>query len=119
MQNYVLIVEKEAAVRGFLTATLSEKGYSCVALSTGRAAVKHLQTQSVPALILLDLKVPGVKGSQFAEQFQANPQWREIPVGIISGEPREGLPFKQVAFFELPIDLGLLFAVATEYCDQE
>ena len=42
--------------------------------------------ESQPALILLDLIMPGMDGFQVVRELQQNERWKKIPVVILSGK---------------------------------
>ncbi len=58
----ILIVDDEEDIRVLLRATLAAIGYQSVAVATGEAAVEYLQRNPRPAVVLLDLNLPGMGG---------------------------------------------------------
>ncbi len=45
-----------------------------------------LLKKSTPALILLDLVMPGMDGFEVVQQLQESDKWKNIPVVILSGK---------------------------------
>jgi CheY-like chemotaxis protein len=72
-----------------------------------------------PALVLLDLDLPGMSGLDLARRLKADPRLRGIPVVAISasvmkGERTQALQAGCVSFLEKPFDIQTLRRVVTE-----
>lgn len=65
----VLIVDDEQRIGMILSRLLEGEGYSPVYVRSGEAALRHLDTEQ-PALILLDLKMPGMDGFAVLEELK-------------------------------------------------
>ena len=63
---------------------LQREGYRPLSASNGEEALKTLE-HIKPALIFLDLKMPGMDGFAVLERLRADDRWRHIPVVILSG----------------------------------
>ena len=62
----ILVVEDNADVRDAWEALLEGEGYRVVSAASGREALRWLRSSEVmPALILLDLIMPGMNGWDF------------------------------------------------------
>jgi PAS domain S-box-containing protein len=81
----VLLVEDEPETRRMLTATLEKAGYAVHGAGDGREALKIL-SEHRPALILLDLLMPGMDGFEFLERLRDDPGWRNIPVVVLTAK---------------------------------
>jgi CheY-like chemotaxis protein len=55
------------------------------AAENGRAALDRMATCG-PTLILLDLMMPVMDGFDFLVELHANPEWREIPVIVLTAK---------------------------------
>jgi DNA-binding response OmpR family regulator len=66
----LLVVEDDARVADFLTRGLRAEGYRVQALKTGEDALA-LARQEAPALILLDVMLPGISGMEVCQQLRA------------------------------------------------
>jgi signal transduction histidine kinase/CheY-like chemotaxis protein len=81
----VLVVEDDAATRELIRRTLVAGGWNVREASNGREALTMIQ-RSRPDLVLLDLMMPEMDGFEFLEQLRANPEWRGIPVVVVTAK---------------------------------
>lgn len=49
-----------------------------------RDEFEHMKNESLPALVLLDLKLPGLHGLEVLEQIRANQATRHLPVVVLT-----------------------------------
>lgn len=82
--NYILVVEDELDYSLLIQKFLKDAGYSVDNAFNGKEALDKVQL-NVPALILLDLKMPVMDGFEVMRHLKGNPKWQTIPVIIISG----------------------------------
>lgn len=82
--NSVFIVEDEAPIRGVLAEALEQNGYRAVGFGDGASALKRLQ-DTLPDLILLDMRMPEMDGFEFLKRLRANSASAGVPVIIVSG----------------------------------
>jgi CheY-like chemotaxis protein len=71
----VLVVEDDDAVRSMLQMLLDDEGYEVLTATNGRDAL-DLVTLQRPDLILLDMKMPGMDGWEFARRYAGVPEPR-------------------------------------------
>jgi CheY-like chemotaxis protein len=115
--HQVLVVDDEQLTRDLLLQLLESRGYSVASCANGREAVEYLRTHRPPRLILLDLLMPVMSGWELRDHMLTHPEWRNIPVAILSALEDVPKDLKFVAYIGKPLDFGRLFAVVTEYCD--
>lgn len=75
----ILIVDDTPANLSLLVDALEAAGYRPLVATSGELALQRL-AQALPALVLLDMRMPGLDGLAVCARIQAHPQWREIPV---------------------------------------
>jgi DNA-binding response OmpR family regulator len=68
----LLIVDDDAEMRAWLAQVLRRRGYQYVEAATGPEALSKLQANGFD-LVLLDLHLPGVEGTELIERAQALP----------------------------------------------
>jgi PAS domain S-box-containing protein len=81
----ILLVEDEADTREMLRRTLEKGGWTVAEAANGRAALEEV-ARKPPALILLDLMMPEMDGFEMLEELRARPEWRSIPVVVITAK---------------------------------
>jgi len=120
----VLIVEDDADTRGMLAALLATEGFHTVAAEDGLEALHLLRTvrhraPEVPCLVLLDLKMPRLSGTEFRRAQLGDPTVASVPVAVMSGatDAEQGAKaLGAVATVTKPIDFDLLLDVVRRYC---
>jgi CheY-like chemotaxis protein len=85
MQALILIVDDSAGHRELLTWTLELYGFQTISATCGREAVK-LAIERQPALVLMDLNMPGMNGYEATRAIHAHRHGRQIPVVAVSAD---------------------------------
>jgi two-component system, cell cycle response regulator DivK len=75
----ILIVEDNPRNLKLLRDTLQVKGYQTIEAGTGEDGVRVARERQ-PALVLMDIQLPGISGIQALGQLRADPTTRAIPV---------------------------------------
>jgi CheY-like chemotaxis protein len=81
----VLVVEDDPAARELMRRALSAQGWNVCEAKDGREALTVVR-RTRPDLIFLDLMMPEMDGFQFVEELRANPDWRSIPVVVVTAK---------------------------------
>jgi CheY-like chemotaxis protein len=79
----ILIVEDNEKNRKLVRDTLQYKGYETLEAETGEDGVR-LARERRPALVLMDIQLPGIDGIRALGQLRADPATRGIPVIAIT-----------------------------------
>jgi signal transduction histidine kinase/CheY-like chemotaxis protein len=83
----VLVVDDEAESRQIARRHLDRLGWEVSEAEDGASALAWLQQNSRPAMILLDLVMPGMNGFAFLEEIAKHNEWRGIPIVILTAMP--------------------------------
>jgi len=75
----ILIVEDNPASMKLVRDSLQVKGYQIIAAETGEEGVRLAHEQH-PALVLMDIQLPGISGVDTLHQLRADPVTRSTPV---------------------------------------
>jgi CheY-like chemotaxis protein len=109
----ILVVEDDATLRETLQGALQERGYKVEVAEEGEAALAWLRREPRPALILLDLMMPGLDGWDFLARRRIDPSLPAIPVVVISGQllgPERDSVLPADGFVKKPIDMEELLS---------
>ena len=91
MQADVLIVDDSAAIRKILQRMLHQAEIplgKVLEAGDGLEALEALKMYKV-SLIISDINMPNMDGIEFLRQLKANPEWKAIPVIMITTEGGE------------------------------
>jgi PAS domain S-box-containing protein len=81
----VLVVDDDPKTRDMLRRTLQKAGCTVAEAGNGSEAIEALE-RAKPALILLDLMMPGMDGFEVLERLHGDEAWREVPVIIVTAK---------------------------------
>ena len=83
----VLVVDDDSGIRETLAEVLGDEGYDVLTAVHGRDALDKLRADGrQPCVILLDLMMPVMTGSQFYAEQQKDPKLAAVPVVVISAD---------------------------------
>jgi CheY-like chemotaxis protein len=83
----VLVVDDEIESRNIAIRHLDKLGWKAAAVGDGAAAIQWLSQNPRPAMILLDLVMPGMSGFAFVEEIASHAEWQDIPIVILTAMP--------------------------------
>ena len=78
--QHVLVIDDEAQIRLFVRAGMELGGYRVSEAANGRDALREM-TRHLVNLVILDLALPDIDGSEVLERIRA---WSSVPVIILS-----------------------------------
>jgi CheY-like chemotaxis protein/two-component sensor histidine kinase len=81
----VLVVEDNTENRQMIVRQLTKAGWQVLEAENGRKALDVMQIEQ-PGVILLDLMMPEMDGFEFIRQLRQHPQWRSLPVIILTAK---------------------------------
>ena len=114
-QPRVLVVDDDPSIRETLLRILEDSGYRAEGATDGAQALARLQgaPAELPALILMDLRMPRMSGRELRRALLDDPALASIPVLLLSAEGRRpaGLNDLQITeVLEKPVRLERLLA---------
>ncbi|MDC0722981.1 response regulator [Nannocystis bainbridge] len=101
MSGLILIVEDERDLVATLEYALDREGFRTRSAYTGRQALEIAVTEPAPDLVLLDLMLPDMSGTQVCQQLRANERTRAMPVIMMTAKAEE---VDRVVGFEVGAD---------------
>jgi DNA-binding response OmpR family regulator len=88
MAETILIVEDEADVLDLVAYNLKKAGYRTMAARDGAIGLQ-IARNDLPALIVLDLMLPGLEGTEVCRQLKADLKTAHIPVVMLTAKAEE------------------------------
>ncbi len=116
----VLIVEDNERNMKLLRDLLQVHGYDTLEASSGEAAVE-LAAANLPALVLMDVELPGIDGVEALCRLRCSPATARIPVLAVTAQAMHGdsKRFREVGFDDYvakPVDIHELLRIVDRYC---
>ena len=87
--GHILIVDDHAGVRASVCRLLASGGYPARAVADAAEALHAMRTEP-PALVLLDVGMPGVSGLGVLRAAAADPSLTGVPIVMISADEDPG-----------------------------
>jgi two-component system alkaline phosphatase synthesis response regulator PhoP len=120
--SHILVVDDDPFIVQVLQEDLKDIGYTVHCAYDGQAALQSVQ-QYRPNLIILDVSMPIVNGLEVLEDLRAQPDTRNIPVILVSGEPPKDIfpaiaGQSRIAYLTKPFDFESLNALVQLNLDQ-
>lgn len=84
----VLVVEDETAIQELLRYALVQAGFDTVVVETAEQAIVSIN-EELPAVVLLDLMLPGMTGMSLARRLRADARTRELPLIMVTARAEE------------------------------
>ena len=101
MSSLILIVEDEPDLLGTLEYNLEREGYRTRCAATGAEALARAAEDPVPDLVLLDLMLPDISGTEICRSLRSQERTRHVPVIIVTARGEE---IDRVVGFEVGAD---------------
>ena len=83
MNELILIVEDNEKNRKLVRDVLQHTGYKTLEAETGEDGVRLAQ-ESHPALVLMDIQLPGMNGIEALGRLRAHAKTKKIPVIVVT-----------------------------------
>jgi two-component system cell cycle response regulator DivK len=118
----VLIVEDNEKNMKLVRDVLQATGYRTLEATTGEEGVELALSQA-PALVLMDVQLPGIDGVEALERLRQNERTASIPVlaltaQAMSGDRERFLEAGFDGYLAKPVDVSELIETVREHCDR-
>jgi two-component system alkaline phosphatase synthesis response regulator PhoP len=87
-REHVLVIEDEEDIRELIRYNLAKEGYQVAGAASSEEAFRRLKA-APPAVILLDLMLPGMDGLEFCKMLKAEASTRGIPIVMVTAKGEE------------------------------
>jgi DNA-binding response OmpR family regulator len=107
----ILVIDDDAMIADLVVEVLTDEGYIAYAEVDGAGALASI-TRYAPALLLLDLRMPGLNGVELIAQLH-HAGLATMPIVVITASPRDAAPLLVPGAIEClakPFDLDDLLA---------
>src|SRR5690349_11848905 len=88
VRKTVLVVEDEPDIRELVKYNLEREGFHVVEAENGEQGLAAVQRDK-PALVLLDLMLPGMDGMEICRLLRGRPETSSLPIIILTAKAAE------------------------------
>jgi len=119
----VLVVEDNEKNMKLFRDVLQAKGYTAIEATTGEEAIELARTRG-PALVLMDVQLPGIDGVEALARLRRDERTASIPVLALTAQAMHGdrerfLVAGFDGYLAKPIDIGELLEAVREHCSRD
>jgi two-component system cell cycle response regulator DivK len=116
----ILVVEDNEKNMKLFRDVLEASGYRVLEATTGEAAVELARSES-PALVLMDVQLPGMNGVDALARLRGDERTAAVPVIALTAQAMQGdrERFLEAGFdgyLSKPVDVVELVAAARDHC---
>ncbi len=84
----IAVVEDDENIQKLITYALSANGYEAKGYPNGEVFLRDI-TEFAPALVLLDIMMPGIDGVEVLKRLRKNPKQQSLPVMMLTAKSSE------------------------------
>jgi two-component system cell cycle response regulator DivK len=119
----ILLVEDNEKNMKLLRDVLSSRGYRTLEATSGEDAVE-LALSSRPALVLMDVQLPGIDGVEALARLRRDERTASICVLALTAQAMQGdrerfLDAGFDGYISKPVDVVALLSTVEEHCDRD
>ena len=117
---FALIIEDERDIVSLFRHVLDLAGYRTEIVLDGKVALEHL-SRTIPDIVLLDLGLPGLSGTEILVRMHADERLKKIPVVVITAYPHlaEALPVDPQLVLIKPVNIEQMILLIQRICPTE
>lgn len=114
VKKKILVVDDEKDIVEMIAFNLQRNGYDVITAHNGNDAL-DLAEQQIPDLIILDLMMPGLDGTEVTRKLKADPRTKNIPLVMLTAKSEEtdvvvGLTLGADDYIAKPFSMKILLA---------
>ncbi|HVY45796.1 MAG TPA: response regulator [Minicystis sp.] len=83
----ILVVDDDADCREVVAMLLEGEGHAVATVPDGAEALRTLEEEPAPDLVVLDLMMPRINGAEVLSAMRADGRLRDVPVVLVSAAP--------------------------------
>lgn len=87
-KSKVLVIEDEPDILEVMQYNLEREGHKVIACRNGEQGLSRIRTDN-PDLVILDLMLPGMDGTEVCRQVKTDPVTRAIPIIMVTAKSEE------------------------------
>jgi CheY-like chemotaxis protein len=114
----ILVIEDSADIQMLYRQALELESYAFTIVGSASEALQFLKSNRLPDLILTDLTLPEMDGSDLIQLIRANPLWADAKIVAASGRHNLQIKSKEAGadgFIKKPFDLDKLYDEIEKY----
>jgi CheY-like chemotaxis protein len=116
-EDLIMVVDDEPESRTFLVMLLQLEGFKVVAFPNGAEALHYLANSTPPCLVIFDLWMPVIDGTQFRSAMLQDPRLATIPAVVVTAfEPLATGNLAALRVFRKPLDFDALLSTVRANC---
>ncbi|MBX3729425.1 MAG: fused response regulator/phosphatase [Candidatus Sumerlaeia bacterium] len=114
-KRLILVVDDNEYNREILVENLTDLGFECEEAPDGYETLVRMKRQPLPALVLLDVMMPGIDGFEVCRQLRQDPRTQDVPIIMVTAKAMsrdvvQGLHAGANDYVSKPIDMEVLLA---------
>ena len=111
----ILVVDDEKDIVDLITYNLNRNGYEVLTAFNGNDALEQARREPPPDLVILDLMLPGVDGTEVARRLKAEARTASVPIIMLTAKGEEtdvvvGLTLGADDYVTKPFSMKILLA---------
>ncbi|MFB6152917.1 MAG: PleD family two-component system response regulator [Halodesulfurarchaeum sp.] len=89
MTRDIVIADDDDAIREVVEFKMRSQGWNVRAFENGRECWEYLEANDPPAVVVLDIMMPGLSGLQILQRIREDESLSSIPVLLLTSRGRE------------------------------
>lgn len=112
----ILLVEDDAGIRESVVECLAAEGHAVMAAANGAEGLDWLRAGNRPDLVVLDLLMPVMNGTEFLEAVRSEPDLGALPVVLMTAAmPAAAESSATAGYLTKPFELADLLAAVERF----